>query len=183
MRCQFCRKRTATIHFTNVVGSKVQKIHICRECAEEKGFEYLKNSNFEKNHLLAGLMTGSSPTEGREGTAGAGSCASCGRTYSAFSKSASLGCSKCYEEFRHGINKVLKSIHGDARHRGKSPRRMCSEKLHARRRMRELKEELNIAVEVEDYERAAELRDEINWMKGSLEKENEKRKEEGGNPK
>ena len=179
MRCQFCKKRTATIHFTNVVGSKVQKIHICRECAEEKGFEYLKKSNFEKNDLFAGLMTSTSFPEGSPGSGGLSVCGSCGRTYAEFSKSASLGCSKCYEEFRNGINKVLRSIHGDARHRGKSPRRMCTEKLHARRRIRELQEELNIAVEVEDYERAAELRDEIKWMRDSLEKEKKREEEDG----
>ena len=41
MLCQVCKKREATIHFTNVVGSKVEKIHICPHCAEEKGFDYL----------------------------------------------------------------------------------------------------------------------------------------------
>ncbi len=180
MRCQFCKKRTATIHFTNVVGSRVQKIHICRECAEEKGFEYLKKSNFEKNDLIAGLMKSASAAGAEREDSDGKRCGNCGRKYSDFSKSASLGCSRCYDEFREDIGRVLKSIHGDARHRGKSPRRMCSEKSNARRRIRELQEELSISVEVENYERAAELRDEINWMKDSLEKEKAEREEEGG---
>ena len=47
MICQFCRKKDATIHFTNVDGNDVQKIHLCRACAEARGFDYLKRSNFE----------------------------------------------------------------------------------------------------------------------------------------
>jgi protein arginine kinase activator len=166
MMCQFCRKRSATIHFTNVVGNDVQKIHICRSCAEEKGFEYLKKSNFEKNDLLAALVTGASKRK-------AGStrrCENCGRTYAAFSKSAGLGCSKCYESFSEDIAKVLKRIHGNARHLGKSPRRNCSEKVHARRRVRALEEELRMSVELENYERAAELRDEIKVLRKELER-------------
>jgi protein arginine kinase activator len=153
MKCQFCGKNSANIHFTNVVGNDVQKIHICRTCAEAKGFDYLKKSNFEKNDLLAGLVEKKGGPKRR--------CKHCGRTYAAFSKSAGLGCSKCYESFGEDIAKVLKRIHGNARHYGKSPRRYCSEKVNARRRIRALEDELRISVEVENYERAARLRDEI----------------------
>jgi len=164
MLCQFCKTRTATIHFTNVVGSDVQKIHICRQCADEKGFEYLKNSNFEKHDLIAGLMSVPAPS-GPSGAKTASRCPNCGRTYAAFSKSASLGCSKCYECFDADIVKVLKRIHGNARHLGKVPRRFCTGGTNAHRRMRELRKELKASVEAENYERAAELRDEIESMR------------------
>lgn len=164
MLCQFCKTRTATIHFTNVDGSTVQKIHICRQCAEEQGFENLKNSNFEKHDLIAGLMDAST-TAGKAGQRAASRCPGCGRTYAAFSKSASLGCSKCYECFDADIVKVLKRIHGNARHLGKVPRRFCTDVATARRRIRELKGALRAAVEAEDYERAAVLRDEIESLR------------------
>jgi protein arginine kinase activator len=165
MICQFCRKRSATIHFTNVDGNEVQKIHICRTCAEEKGFDYLKKSNFEKGDFLAGLVDSAlaeeSPKDRR--------CGQCGRTYAAFSKSASLGCSRCYESFGEDIEKILKRIHGNARHLGKSPRRHCTERVHARRRIRALEDELKMAVEMENYEGAARLRDEIADLKANME--------------
>jgi protein arginine kinase activator len=166
MICQFCRKNDATIHFTNVDGNDIQKIHLCRACAEARGFDYLKRSNFEKTDLLAGLVSSALPeSDGPERR-----CAHCGRTYAAFSRSAELGCSKCYESFGEDIAGVLKRIHGNARHLGKSPRRFCVEKVHARRRMRALEDELRISVELENYERAARLRDEIADLKKGMEK-------------
>jgi len=165
MKCQFCRERDAIIHVTNVVGNDVQKIHACRVCAESKGFDNLKKSNFEKNHLLAGLIDSTLPEKKGEGKR----CGHCGRTYAAFSKSAGLGCSKCYDSFGEDIEKVLKRIHGNARHLGKSPRRYCTEKVNARRRIRALEDELRISVEVENYERAARLRDEIVDLKKGME--------------
>jgi protein arginine kinase activator len=165
MICQICKKRSATIHVTNVLGKDVQKIHICRSCAEAKGFDYLKKSNFEKTDLLAGLVGSTLPEKG----APKRRCEHCGRTYAAFSKSAGLGCSKCYESFGDDIAAVLKRIHGNARHYGKSPRKYCTEKVNARRRVRALEEELRIAVEIENYERAARLRDEIAGLKKDME--------------
>ncbi|MDD3642107.1 MAG: UvrB/UvrC motif-containing protein [Candidatus Krumholzibacteria bacterium] len=167
MLCQFCKTRTATIHFTNVDGGDVQKIHICRQCAEEKGFEYLKKSNFEKHDLIAGLMDDPAAPP-RSGHRTANRCPTCGRTYAAFSKSASLGCSKCYECFGADIAKVLKRIHGNARHLGKVPRRFCTDGATTRRRLKELRSTLRAAVESENYERAAELRDEIESLRRSL---------------
>ena len=87
MKCQFCRERDATIHVTNVIGNEVQKIHVCSVCAEAKGFDNLKKSNFEKNDFLAGLVDSTLPKKDGDDKR----CGHCGRTYSAFSKSAGLG--------------------------------------------------------------------------------------------
>ncbi len=165
MKCQFCGKNEATIHVTNVIGNDVQKIHICPDCAEIKGFDNLKKSNFEKNGFLAGLVNSTLTEKERQGRR----CGHCGRTYAAFSRSAGLGCSKCYDSFGDDIERVLKRIHGNARHLGKSPRRYCTEKVNARRRIRALEDELRISVDVENYERAARLRDEIADLRKGME--------------
>ena len=160
MICQFCGKRTATIHFTNVEGEKVQKIHICRECAAERDVDRLKKSNFEKTDLVAGLVSSALPVK----KSSKRRCSHCGRTYASFTKTAGLGCSKCYEAFGEDIDRVLKRIHGNARHLGKSPRGHCSEKMNAKRRIRALEDELQIAIGLEEFERAARLRDVIGYL-------------------
>lgn len=168
MLCQFCKKREATIHFTNVIGNEVEKIHICPECADEKGFEYLKKSNFEKGDLLAGLMD--LATQAGSAAALARRCPGCGRTYEMFKKTGKLGCSGCYEFFEKELEPVLKSIHGNTGHVGKTPGRE-SRGIDRTKRLHELRAKLRLVIEMEEYERAAEIRDEINALKGASEEE------------
>jgi protein arginine kinase activator len=162
MICQFCKEREATIHFTNVVGSKVEKIHICPQCAEEKGFDYLKKSNFAMGDLVAGLLD--SALADAEGEEGKGRCPNCNRSYEFFKKVGRLGCSICYEHFQDQLIPLLSSIHGNTRHRGKVPKRY-RDRVKAGRRILELEEELGRAVTCERYEEAARLRDEIRRLR------------------
>jgi protein arginine kinase activator len=166
MLCQICKQREATIHFTNVVGSEVEKIHLCSGCAEEKGFDYLKKSNFTMGELLVGLVD----SAGRKGKqrAGADVCPNCGHSYSEFKKAVRLGCAQCYEHFEAQLLPVLRSVHGNTRHIGKVPKRFRAS-VSRRRRVVELEDELARAIELEQYERAAELRDEIKGLKQSNE--------------
>lgn len=166
MLCQICKKREATIHFTNVVGSDVQKIHLCKYCAEEKGFDYLKKSNIEKSDLLSGLIDSS--LGGGAATEKGDRCGNCGMKYSAFKKNGVLGCSHCYEKFDRHLHPLLRSIHGNTRHTGKVPPRFMKE-VSGKRRIMSLREELDKVIAEENYERAAEIRDEIR----ELEKEKE----------
>ncbi len=158
MICQFCKTREASIHFTNVVGKKVNKIHICHHCAEEKGFDYLKKSNFAMGDLLSGLFESSA--EQMESGSTKNKCPNCGTHFANFKKVGRLGCSQCYESFEAELLPLLRSIHGNTTHMGKVPKRFCRQ-VNLHRRVRELQEELGRAVEREEYERAAEIRDEI----------------------
>ncbi|MBN2071345.1 MAG: UvrB/UvrC motif-containing protein [Candidatus Krumholzibacteriota bacterium] len=168
MLCQFCKEREATIHFTNVIGKNVEKIHICTVCAEEKGFDYLKKSNFEKVDLLAGLMNLAAETS--KGTSATKRCPGCGRTYAAFKKSGKLGCAQCYDIFRVRLDQVLSSIHGDTTHKGKVPVRY-GKSVDLSRRIEELQYELGRVIELEQYEQAAVIRDEIKILKEKDESE------------
>jgi protein arginine kinase activator len=167
MICQFCKKREATIHFTNVVGNKVNKIHICHHCAEEKGFDYLKKSNFAMGDLISGLFETSS--EQMEPGSTKDKCPNCGMNFESFKKMGRLGCSHCYESFESELLPLLRSIHGNTTHMGKVPKRFCQH-VNLQRKVRELQEELGRAVEREDYERAAEIRDELKTLRRCEEK-------------
>ncbi len=164
MICQFCKKREASIHFTNVIGNRIEKIHICTACADEKGFDYLKKSNFEKGDLLAGLMNLAVQTGSDEAVKKR--CGGCGRTYADFKKTGKLGCSQCYDVFREELEQILTSVHGDTCHKGKVPRRF-GHRIDLMRRIHDLQKELRTMIELEQYERAAEIRDEIAALKGS----------------
>ena len=166
MLCQFCKKREATIHFTNVMGSKVEKIHLCRQCADEKGVDYLKKSNFAMDDFLSGLMsaaTGAAPAGMRT------RCPNCGASLASILKAGKIGCSVCYEHFGTELMPSLRHVHGNTRHRGKAPRRHSG--LNRIRRIEDLRRELDEAVAEERYERAAELRDAIREIESPPENE------------
>jgi protein arginine kinase activator len=158
MLCHICKKREATIHVTNAEGSKVRAIHICRNCAEEHGFDELKKSNFAMNDFVAGLFDSAfaAVEKGETGDA----CPNCGTSYSAFQDLGRLGCSQCYGHFQKQLLPLLRSIHGNTRHVGKIPQRFGTQ-VSRRRKVRKLQEELELAVQLEQFERAAVLRDEI----------------------
>ena len=55
---------------------------------------------------------------------------------------------------------TLRRVHGDSRHVGKVPAR-GGEKVMVKKKIEGLKYQLQKAIGVEDYEKAAEIRDEI----------------------
>jgi protein arginine kinase activator len=87
-------------------------------------------------------------------------CPRCGLQYSSFKETGRLGCSECYKAFQNQLKPLLRRIHGDTRHRGKSPMRGGAAGA-PQRHVQRLHDELQRAVEREDFERAAQIRDEI----------------------
>jgi protein arginine kinase activator len=163
MICQICKKNQATIHMTQQKKDRVVKIHVCRQCAEEKGFDYLEKSNFAMGNLISGLFA--SPPEGQRRTRNTYACPNCGTSYDDFKEIARLGCSECYEFFKAQLLPVLRNLHVKTQHLGKFP---ASRGAHADdiKRITLLQEELERAVREECYERAAEIRDEIREIEG-----------------
>ena len=37
MQCCVCKEKPATVHLTQIVGDKMQKLDLCEECAKAKG--------------------------------------------------------------------------------------------------------------------------------------------------
>ena len=163
MLCQICKKNQATIHMTQQKKDRVVKVHVCRRCAEEKGFDYLEKSNFAMGNLISGLFA--SPPEGQHREKNAYACPNCGTSYDDFKEIARLGCSECYEFFKAQLLPVLRNLHIKTQHLGKFP---SSRGAHADdiKRITLLQEELERAVREECYERAAEIRDEIREIEG-----------------
>jgi protein arginine kinase activator len=67
-----------------------------------------------------------------------------------------IGCPADYDLFRKGLLPLISRQHGATRHVGKAPRRSRVAADRARLRARS---ELRDAIALEDYERAARLRD------------------------
>ncbi len=181
MICQECNQKPATLHFTKIINGEKTEVHLCEKCAHEKGDMFMLNggSGFTFNNLLAGLLNIDSsfqkPSKNTFKQEEILQCDRCGMTFQQFVKIGRFGCSHCYETFHDQLKPVLRRLHsGNWAHNGKIPKRMGGG-IHLRKRMEELKIELRDAIGQEEFERAANIRDEIR----SLEKESIENQEGG----
>src|SRR5581483_4649754 len=163
MLCCICKEREATVHLTEIKGDKMQKVDLCEECAKTKGV------NDPTGFSLADLLLGLGASQEIEQSSGGAEvkCTRCGFTQADFKKAGRLGCPACYKTFSEGLEGLLKSMHKGTRHAGKVP-----ESLRQTRdltdRLKLLQKKLAKAVEDENFEQAALLRDEIKQMSAKL---------------
>src|SRR5262245_20323894 len=163
MLCQICGKNPASVHFTEIHDNKMSEIHVCERCAEEKGMHTpAQKHQFEIADLLAGMVDAMTHTD--EERVGHVQCPRCGLLYSAFKETGRLGCSECYTAFQFQLRPLLRRIHGDTRHRGKSPSHGGAAEETSTRAIQRLHDDLQRAVEREEFEKAAGIRDEIKRM-------------------
>jgi len=158
MLCCVCKEKPATVHLTEIKGDKVQKVDLCEACAKSKG---VNDSSFALADLLLGL--GASQEIDQSAGGAELKCATCGFTQADFKKSGRLGCPECYKTFMEGLEGLLKSMHKGTRHTGKVPEALRRTRETADR-MKTLQKKLNKAIEEENFEQAAALRDEIKRM-------------------
>lgn len=171
MVCQECGKRPATLHFTKIVSGEKTEFHFCESCAREKGEIIPGTSNgFSIHSLLSGLLD-LDPTGKGQGSDSRGQqaprCEECGMTYSQFSKLGRFGCSSCYKFFSDRLDPLFKRVHGNTTHVGKIPKRSGG-KIQVKRRIDELKKELHYRILQEEFELAAEIRDQIRELEKSI---------------
>jgi protein arginine kinase activator len=159
--CQICKVRPAKIHYTEIVNNNMVTLNLCPECAAEKGIDVSQHDSYGLGDLVAGLIDDTVDIETDK--IGKVRCPTCGYEYSDFKKIGRFGCPDCYESFEAQIVPLLRQIHGNTHHVGQPPTGMVT-RTTKRRRISDLQDELNRAVEAEDYERAADLRDEIRAM-------------------
>ncbi|MDD5137696.1 MAG: UvrB/UvrC motif-containing protein [Candidatus Omnitrophica bacterium] len=174
MLCNICNKNQATVHLTEIVDNQMTELHLCDDCAKKKSIQM--EQQFGLSDLLAGLVDYSKQLGGSEKMAAGTQCPFCGLTYEDFRKIGRLGCSECYTAFGRYLGPLLKRIHGASQHVGKTPLSLPQEGLKSSARsvrgssVTELKTRLQEAVDHEEFEEAARLRDAI--------KEAEKKKKE-----
>lgn len=160
MKCQHCEK-PATFHITELTGPQPQELHLCEDHAreylqpaEESSDETGPIPNVLKKQLtLAKTAEDLAELDQR-------ACPQCGITFREFRQQGRLGCPHDYEFFEKELEPLLVNIHGDKRHTGKRPRSGPSGTQRQSDLIR-LKREMQEAVEREDYELAARLRDQI----------------------
>lgn len=159
MTCDVCGKNPATVHLTEIIDEQMNELHLCEECARKKSAQM--EQQFGLSDLLAGLANFDKTPQAEEKEM-ASKCAACGLSYKDFKKIGRLGCGECYSSFKKYLAPLLKRIHGASFHFGKCPV-PSSEKAGGKQKidLQELRCKLQRAIEAEEYEEAARIRDQI----------------------
>ena len=158
MVCDNCGTTEAVVNLTQIMNNQMSTHSLCEKCAAEKGLESgPEAANLPLTDFLAQMGTDTISATYPDDT----QCSFCGLTFSDFSKTGRLGCSHCYETYASHLQNLLRQVHGGTQHVGKiylPPDPTASE---VERRLDGLRRKLHRAVDSEDFEHAAELRDEI----------------------
>ena len=167
MKCGVCTKREAVVAYTHIVDDVKQTLLLCHECAKEKDIEVRVAPDEQTKDapvLMKEIKIELAKLAGAEGD-GSARCPTCGMSYEEFKKAGRLGCPHCYDAFSSQLERLLKRIHGDNRHRGKGPLK-AAQSAPAPDELERLRAELDQAVAEEAFEEAAQLRDRIRVLEG-----------------
>ena len=165
MKCGVCTKREAVVAFTHIVDDVKQTLLLCHECAREKKVQVASATQAKEAPVLVKeIKIELAKLAGAEGDGGA-RCPTCEMSYEEFKKIGRLGCPHCYDAFAPQLERLLKRIHGDDKHRGKGPMEAVQNAQEADK-LERLRAELAQAVAEEAFEEAAQLRDRIRVLEG-----------------
>ncbi len=155
-KCERCAS-PATVHITEVLGeSKFEEHHVCEQC-------YPKYFQHGPGKAPGKAMTAEPAPELEEALFGQQECPDCGIKFVDFRNSHRLGCARDYDVFRNELTPLLENIHGETKHCGKTPRNYPKTK-QAEAELTQMRQRLKRAVDREDYEEAARLRDQIRTL-------------------
>jgi len=159
MLCEKCGQNQATVHVQQNINGQKSEMNLCPACAANVDIP------LSFDHLVQAFLD--SFTAPQMPVKPIAKCPTCGLTFADFKNSGRLGCADCYNAFRAELDLLLKNIQSSNKHFGKFPRTSGTEML-TRRRVETLRAALAKAVEGEEYEEAARLRDEIRKEQGVL---------------
>jgi protein arginine kinase activator len=157
MLCEHCGQNEAVIHLTQIVDNQMATFHLCEPCAAEKGLEPEPGiAGFPLADFLAQMGQEPKPQK-----SGAAACEFCGLTLRDFKKTGRLGCSHCYVTFDEHLRSLFRRLHGGTHHVGKVYLPPDPTEAERTQQLSRLRRKLDAAVEKEDFERAARIRDQI----------------------
>ena len=154
MLCEKCGKNNATVLYTQIVNGKKSSLNLCSQCASGE-------SLFDN---FGSLLSFGTRGENKQAV-----CPCCKMTLTEFARKGKMGCGSCYDTFRAQAKSMLQKIHGTSMHieNGAKNEKAAPEiKKEEKSETDILKEKLKEAIESENYEEAAKIRDEIKSKEG-----------------
>lgn len=161
MQCDRCGEKPAAIHVTQIENNEMRKFHLCEGCAAEKGIETGQPGEADAAAPLADFLAQMGKSLAADLPSPAAACEFCGLSMNDFKRTGRLGCPHCYAHFDHQLRGLLRKLHGGTQHVGKVYLPPDPTRVDRSAQVAKLRRQLERAVEAEDFERAAALRDQI----------------------
>ena len=175
MLCQNCNENEATVRYTEIINEEKREVMLCEKCSRELGIGHMNFNmpidfssffgdllgEYEDNSFMP-LLTANKQLK----------CNNCNMTFDEFMEQGKFGCEECYNAFSSKIDSILKRIQGNNRYAGRkvidngNSKIKFEEKKEKKETEKEkLQRKLKEAIEKENYEEAAKIRDQINALK------------------
>lgn len=159
MLCESCGKNPSVIQVKTIVNGRPVAYALCAECARELGYANLL--------FVLGIGSDNGFTElfaEQEDDRTVQRCSCCGATFHDILRSGKVGCSQCYRLFANQLTPYIQKIHGNVSHRGKSVGEGNLPQVMPQAQLSVMHRELKEAIQSENFEKAAVLRDQIHKM-------------------
>ena len=181
MLCEKCKIREANIKYTEVINGVKNEHNLCAHCAREMDFGHYSaifDGDFPLGKLLSSLL-GVEESSQKEDKLQQIACPTCKTSYQEFVENSRFGCPDCYGVFDLLIGDKIKKLQGNSTHAGKKPKYQAigtvsraggkgqaeaEPKLSREEKLQLLKARLQEAVQKEEYELAAQYRDQIKGL-------------------
>ena len=166
MLCENCKKNTAVVHMKGLLNGAPTELHLCQECSFNMvnmemptSLENIFKGILESVQSMGPMTIG--PLSNRQVVRKApGPCNVCGLSYDQFKATGKLGCEACYQAFPKEIVALFKNVQGSSHHEGKFPKRVGTQ-FRQQREVDKLRSTLKKAIDEENFEEAARIRDQI----------------------
>jgi protein arginine kinase activator len=184
MNCDYCGTIRATVKFTSVDEKGIHHLNLCRGCAEKSGIP------------IPGETAVPSPPQHKTTTEDIlieqfakildhkvipnKVCPACSLTLTEFTENGLLGCVECYEAFQEELKPFIHKSFTESVYSGQlrpqsegkkdsSKRLARNVELSLEHQLELMQLELELAVQEENYEKAAQLRDKVQELSKRLE--------------
>ena len=152
MKCDVCARREARAVIAMVVNGKQTTRRVCEKCIArlQRGDAYAAQM---------ALLSTMEPADQHQ------ACPSCGRTAADLIRSGHVGCAACYRALDETLSLLTSRLNGAPPAQDKDPQELPDPSSSGKAgRIAALRDEMFAAVNAEEYERAAQLRDEIRLL-------------------
>lgn len=154
-KCDICGKSDATMKVRQMnKDGRVVDLDVCAACAQRRGFADAEKVKANVAEVMADIKHSVADGDAKL------VCPGCTMTFAEFKRQGRLGCAQCYETFSVKLEPLIRRIQGATRHVGKTVR-AGRKRARSRMQVEGLRAELQTAIQAEDYEKAATLRDQL----------------------